>query len=447
MGTKFFPPGPRSIFFPLQLKAGLHSAPLAFIKRLTSTYGNTIYFKVPGAGSYYFFNEPEHIQQVLITKQKSFHKGDGFAPLKSVIGNGLLTSEGELHLRQRRMIQPTFHRQRIAGYADTISSIAERVVNTWQDGATLDMFSEMSYLTMLIVNKTLFSIELESEAKELGSTIGTLSTSHTYIIGPLGNLRMRLPLAYTKKILAARAYLEKTVYEMIAKRRVDGDQGDLLSMLIEAQDEENENEHMSDRQVRDEALTLFVAGNDTTTNALTWALYLLSQNPQVTHCLHDELDHVLGGRTPSYADIESLPYTRMVFSETLRLYPPAWIMLRASVENIEIGNYFVPKGSSVILSQWVTHHNEHYYPNPFKFDPERWTPQAIAARPKMSYFPFGGGARACIGEAFAWMEGILVIATIAQKWEFHLETGFPVELLAEITLRPKHGMRMILKRR
>lgn len=447
MAATSFPPGPKSIFFPLQLQAGLHRAPLAFIKRLTLAYGNTIYFKVPGAGSYYFFNEPEHIQQVLVTKQKSFQKGDGFTPLKAVIGDGLLTSEGELHLQQRRMIQPMFHRQRIAGYAETVSTIAERLIETWQDGATIDMFSEMNYLTMLIINKTLFAIDLESQAKELGNAINTLSTSHTYIIGPLGSLRMRLPLPYTKKILAARAYLESTVQAMIAKRRADGDQGDLLSMLIEAQDEEGENRSMSDQQVRDEALTLFVAGNDTTMNALTWAFYLLSQNPHVVHRLHDELDRVLGGRTPVYTDIESLPYTRMIFSEALRLYPPAWIMLRASVEDVEIGDYLVTKGSSVILSQWITHHNKNHYPIPFKFDPERWTPEAIAARPKMAYFPFGGGSRACIGEAFAWMEGILLIATIAQKWEMHLEPGFPVELLAEITLRPKHGMRMILKHR
>jgi cytochrome P450 len=300
---------------------------------------------------------------------------------------------------------------------------------------------------MLVVNKTLFAMDIESEARALGDAITTISTSYTYTIGPLGVLRMHLPLPHTKRILAARARLENTVQAMIAKRRAEGDQGDLLSMLVAAEDEQDDNHRMGDQQVRDEALTLFVAGNETTANALTWVFYLLSQHPDVAKKLYAELDRVLGDRSPSHADLESLAYTRMIFSEALRLYPPAWIMLRTPIEDVEISGYFVPKGSSVILCQWVTHHNERYYPDPFNFDPERWTPEKVAARPKMAYFPFGGGARACIGESFAWMEGVLLLATIAQKWELHLEPGFQVELLSELTLRPKHGMKMVLRQR
>ncbi len=440
------PPGPR-VFFPLYLMSRFRSAPLTFIRDMTSTYGNTVYLKVPGFGAYYLFNEPENIQEILVTHQRSFHKGRGFRRLKELMGNGLVTSEDELHLHQRRMIQPMFHRQRLAGYADAMVSITERHINGWVDGATLDIFAEMSYLTMLVVNKTLFAIDLESEAKELGNAITTLMTSYTYTIGIIGKLRMRLPLPYTKRILAAREYLESSIQAMIAKRHIEGDQGDLLSMLIAAQDEESENHQMSDKQVRDEAFTLFVAGNETTANALTWTFYLLSQNPEIAQQLQAELDRVLQGRSPNYTDIESLPYTRMVLSEALRLYPPAWIMLRKPIEDVEIGGYPVAKDSSVILCQWITHHNERYYPDPFKFDPGRWTPEAIASRPKMAYFPFGGGARACIGENFAWLEGILLLATIAQKWELRLEPNFPVELLPELTLRSKHGMRMILKQR
>jgi cytochrome P450 len=234
---------------------------------------------------------------------------------------------------------------------------------------------------------------------------------------------------------------------MIAERRNGGDRGDLLSMLIAAQDDQDGNRHMSDRQVRDEVLTMFLAGNETTATALTWTFYLLSQNPEALGQLQAELKRVLNGRNPAYTDVENLPYTRMVLSESMRMYPPAWIMTRTAIEDVEIGGYPVPKGASVILSQWVVHHNERYYPDPMKFDPERWTPDEIAARPKMTYFPFGGGARMCMGESFAWMEGILLLATIAQKWELCLEPGFPVELLPEITLRSRYGMRMQLSRK
>jgi len=446
MNKLLVPPGPNPLFS-LRLAARLRSSPLAFIRQMISIYGETLYFNVLGVGKYYFFNDPESIQQVLVTKQQSFHKGRGFQRLKELMGNGLVTSEDELHLRQRRMIQPMFHRQRLASYADAMVSIAKRRASEWQDGATLDIFAEMSYLTMLIVNKTLFGINLESEARELGDAITTVTTTYTYTVGLIGSIRMGLPLPKTKRILAAKTCLENTIVAMITKRRAEGDQGDLLSMLIAAQDEEDANYRMSDKQVRDEAFTLFVAGNETTANAMTWTFYLLSQNPEVAKKLCVELDSILQGHDPRYEDIESLPYTRMVLSEALRMYPPAWIMLRKPIEDVEIGGYLVPKNAQVLLCQWITHHNERFYPDPFKFDPERWTPEQIAARPKMAYFPFGGGARACMGENFAWMEGILLLATIAQQWEMRLEPGFPVEMLSELTLRAKHGMRMTLVRR
>jgi cytochrome P450 len=219
-------------------------------------------------------------------------------------------------------------------------------------------------------------------------------------------------------------------------------------MLVAARDTEDENRQMSDKQVRDEALTLFLAGNETTANALTWTFYLLSQHPEVAARLCEELDSILQGRDPNYTDLESLSYTRMVFSEAMRLYPPAWIMLRTPVEDVQISGYSVAKGSSVILCQWITQHNERYYPEPFRFNPERWVADDKASpRPKLAYFPFGAGARTCMGESFAWMEGVLVLATLAQKWDMRLEPGFNVELLPELTLRPKHGIRMILQRR
>jgi cytochrome P450 len=434
------------VLFPLRLLNNFRNAPIRFLTRMTSTYGDIVYFRA-ARRDIYLFNDPESIQQILVTHQNSFHKGLALQRTKNLLGEGLLTSEDELHLRQRRMIQPMFHRQRIAGYAGTMVSLAEYLAGDWQDGATLDVHAEMTHLTLLIVAKTLFDTDVESEAGEIGQVVTTLITNFTRTLGPLADLRLRLPLPATKRILAARERLEAGIEAMIAERRAGGDRGDLLSMLIAAQDEEDQQHRMSDKQVRDEVLTLFLAGHETTANALTWALYLLSQNPAAARQLHTELKQVLNGRSPTYEDVEALSYTRMVLSEAMRLYPPAWILTRTAMEDVEIGGYLIPKGSTVLSSQWVVHHNGRYYPEPLKFDPERWTPENAAARPKMAYFPFGGGTRVCIGESFAWMEGILLLATLAQKWEMHLEPGFPVELLPEITLRPKYGMRMQLKKR
>jgi cytochrome P450 len=445
------PPGPKALLPMTQLIA-FRKDPIPFLDRMTAKFGDSMYLKAANR-CIYFLNNPESVQDVLVTHQHSFRKGLALRRTMGVLGQSLLTSEGDVHLRQRRMIQPMFHRQRIAGYADIMVSLGEHVMSRsetrpyWQDGATLDMHAEMTRLTLLIVAKTLFDVDLESDADEIGQVVTTLVSSFLSTLGPLADLRLRLPLPSSKRILAARARLETTMQAMIAERRAGGDRGDLLSMLIAAQDDEDENRRMSDLQVRNEALTLFLAGHETTANALTWTFYLLSQNPEAARLLHEEVDRVLAGRNPTYADLECLPYTRMVLSESMRLYPPAWIVTREALEDVQVGGYVLPKGATVLLSQWVVHRDGHYYPDPLRFDPGRWTPDQVAARPKMSYFPFGAGSRVCIGEPFAWMEGTLLLATIAQKWDMRLEPGFPVELLAQITLRPKHGMRMTLKRR
>jgi cytochrome P450 len=414
--------------------------------RLTATYGDILYFKALGR-AFYLFNDPECIQQILVTRQRSFHKGPTLDRARELVGDGLLTSEDELHLRQRRMIQPMFHRQRIAGYADTMVSLAEHVMEGWQDGVTLNLYAEMTHLTLLIVTKTLFDTDMENDSDEIGHVIPTVIASFTGNLDPLAEIRMRLPLPSTRRLLDAKKRLYATIETMIAERRATGDRGDLLSMLIAAQDDQDENRRMSDKQVRDEALTLFLAGHETTASTLTFSLYLLSQNPEAARLLRDEIERVLAGRNPTYADLENLPYTRMVLSESIRLYPPAWAIARLAMEDVEIGGYPVPKNAILLFSPWIVHHNQHYYPEPLKFDPRRWTPENVAARPRMAYFPFGAGARVCMGEPFAWMEGTLLLATIAQKWEMRLDPGFPVELLAGITLKPKHGIRMQLTRR
>ena len=445
MAETGFPPGPRPLIG-FHILNDFNDRPLSFMEEMRATYGDVIYFKALGR-RLYLFNDPESVHQILVARQQSFHKGVVVQSIKEVIGEGLFSSEDNLHLRQRRMIQPMFHRQRIGTYADTMVRLAEQVTNGWQDGVTLDIHAEITRLTLLIVTKTLFDTDVESDADQLSQVVATLVTTFTRTIAPQAALLMRLPLPSTRRILDARKRLVASIDALIAQHRSAGDRGDLLSMLIAARDEEDEDRRMSDKQVRDEALTIFIAGHETTANALTWTLYLLSQNPTVASRLRNEIDNVLAGRYPIYADIESLPYARMVLSEAMRIYPPVWVITRLAVQDVEIGAYRVPKDSSVLLSPWMTHHDERYYPEPLKFDPDRWTPANAATRPKMAYFPFGGGARVCIGEPFAWMEGILLLAIIVQKWDMCLEPGFSVELLPEITLRPKYGMRMTLKRR
>lgn len=444
--TRFpLPPGPKLILG-LGLLAELQNDPITLISRLTASYGDTVYFEALGR-KFYLFNNPDCVQQILVARQHSFHKGPALDRVRELVGDGLLTSEDELHLRQRRMIQPMFHRQRIAGYADDMVSLTERVIARWQDGVTVDLYAEMTHISLLIISKTLFDTEMEGDSDEIGQVIRTVIASFITNLDPLADIRMRLPLPSTRRILNARKRLNTLIEQMIAERRANGGRGDLLSMLIAAQDDQDQHHYMSDQQVRDEALTLFLAGHETTASSITWSLYQLAQNPEPARLLRDELDNVLAGRKPTYADLENLRYTRMVLSEAIRLYPPAWAISRISLEDVKIGDYAVPKDAMLLFSPWIVHRDERYYPEPLKFDPERWTPENVASRPKMSFFPFGAGARICMGEPFAWMEATLLLATIAQQWELHLEPGFSVELFAGITLRPKHGMRMQLAHR
>ena len=268
------------------------------------------------------------------------------------------------------------------------------------------------------------------------------------ITNPFAALLSMLPLKSNRRFEQAKQKLDDLIYRIINERRASGeDRGDLLSMLLIAQDDEGGSGGMSDEQVRDEAMTIFLAGHETTANALTWTWYLLSQHPDIEAKLHAEIETVLQGRLPTFEDIPKLRYTEMVFAESMRLYPPAWTIGRNALEDVEIGGYKIPTGALVLTSQFIVHRDERWFPEPEKFDPERWTPEAKEKRPKFSYFPFGGGTRICIGEAFAWMEGALLIATLAQKWRMKLAPENKIELQPLITLRPKNGMKMIMEKR
>ena len=421
--------------------------PLGFIMDLAHNHGDVVHFLL-GSNHIYLVTNPEYIKNVLVTDNKNFIKSRGLQMAKRFLGEGLLTSEGEFHRRQRRLAQPAFHRQRINTYAEVMVGCGEQMRDRWQAGETLDIWKEMMRVTLAIVGKTLFDASVESEAKEIGEALSSVMKLFDRITMPFANLLNKLPLPSNFQFQKASQRLDATIYRIINERRASGeDRGDLLSMLLLAQDEEGDGTGMTDLQLRDEAMTIFLAGHETTANALTWTWYLLSEHADVRAKLEAEIDSVLEGRLPIADDARRLPYTEKVFAESMRLYPPAWTMGREALSDYRIGEYIAPAGSIIIMSPYVVHHNPLYYPEPFKFDPERWTPEAEAVRPKFAYFPFGGGPRVCIGEQFAWMEGVLLIATFAQKWRMHLAPDHPVEPKPMITLRPKYGMKMTLEPR
>ncbi len=419
--------------------------PLSFLQKLAKQYGDVATFRM-GGQHMYLVNHPDFIRDVLVTHNSNFIKGRALERAKRLLGQGLLTSEGDLHRRQRRLVQPAFHRQRIASYGTVMVEHASRLSNQWKDGATFDMSHEMTRLTLSIVAKTLFDAEVESEADEIGEAMTCIMQMFNLLMYPFAELLERLPLPQIRRYHRMRARLDATVYRFIEERRRSGeDRGDLLSMLLMAQDDEDGTGGMSDSQVRDEALTLFLAGHETTANALSWTWYLLSLHPKVEEKLHAELKSTLDGRLPTFEDIPRLPYTEMVVAESIRLYPPAWAIGRRALSDYRLGEYVVPANAIVLISPYVTHRDARYFPDPLRFDPERWTPEARESRHPYSYIPFGGGTRRCIGEGFAWTEGILILATLASRWRARLAEGSKVEPKALITLRPKFGIRMTIE--
>jgi cytochrome P450 len=449
-----YPPGPKtawqSVGSPGQLFA-FRRDPTGYLLRMAAEYGDVAHMRF-GPRHVYLISSPADIEKILVTEHRKFVKGTALQATRRVLGQGLLTSEGDFHLRQRRLIQPIFHRQRIAGYAGSMVQAAAALRARWTDGQVLDMHEAMMALTLSIVGKTLFGTDVEAKAAEIGQAVSGLMKTFFQINGPFGWWIETLDLPPVRRAREGQAKLYATMAQMIAEHRAAGDhgaasvRGDLLSMLLAARDEDG-GAQMSDEQVRDEAMTLFLAGHETTANALTWTWHLLSQNPAAEARLQAEVDQALGGRLPGVADLPRLPYTRQVLTESMRLYPPAWVITRLSTEPFEVGGYRLPAGAAVLASQWVVHHQARYFPEPFAFRPERWTPAFEAQLPKFAYFPFGGGPRLCIGEPFAWMEGVLLIATLAQQWQMRAGPNQRIALQPVITLRPRYGVEMRLERR
>ncbi len=389
----------------------------------------------------YVVNHPDLVWEVLATGAYDFVKGPTMQAAKRVLGESLLTTEGERHRRQRRLLQPIFHRERIDGYADSMSELADREADRWRPGEVLDLHREMARLTLAIVGRTLFDTDVEAaDAGEVASALTEVLAQFDRVFSPFLPITERLPLPSSRRFNAAKETFERTVGRMIEARRGGGATGDdLLSVLIRTQDG---GAAMTDAEVRDEAVTLFLAGHETTSNALTWTWYLLSRHPEVEARFHAELDEMLGDRLPAAEDVPRLRYTEMVLAESMRMFPPAWAIGRRVLADHDVGGSTIPAGSVLVVSPWLLHHDARWFPHPWRFDPGRFADEATASRPRHAYLPFGGGPRMCIGEGFARTEAVLVLATLGRRLRFEHVSGHEVELQPVITLRPRFGMRM-----
>jgi cytochrome P450 len=421
--------------------------PIPLFEHLHKTFGPIAHYRFMGT-TIVFVNQPEWINEILVNQAGSFIKERTLKRMKILLGEGLITSDDPIHMRQRRIAAPAFHRQRVAGYAGEIVASAAATRDSWHAGETIDIAAAMMKLSLRIIARTLFDTEVTPEVLSVADEVNTIMGLYNFLVAfPKLEAVLHWPIPGVVKFRKSRARLDAIVGTMIASRRALGAEGlagrgDLLSMLIAARDEAEDGSGMTDEQVRDEALTIFLAGYETVANALTWTWYLLSQNSEAAARMAAEVDEVLGQRDATLEDYPRLKYTEMVFAESMRLYPPAWAMGRRSTKAIELGDYRIPPGSHFFFSQYVMHRSEEFWDEPEAFRPERFTDEAKSGRPKFVYFPFGGGRRQCIGEGFAWMEGVLALATIAQKWRLNFVPTYPIETQAKITLRPKFPMMM-----
>jgi cytochrome P450 len=421
--------------------------PLAFLESCVHEHGDFVAVRFLNK-TIYVINGPEEIEYVLATNARNFRKTLGYRTpfMRRLFGQGLLTSEGDSWLRQRRLAQPAFHRDRIANHARTIAAFAQRMLGNWKAGETRDIQGEMMRLTTEVVTKTLFNSAVPKEINELGEASQVVMERFTKQWSWYRLLLNLMPSVTGRRFEEVMRRLDAFIYGVIDERRASGrDEGDLLSMLLAAQDEDGS--RMTDRQLRDELTTLMVAGLDTTALALSWGFYLLSQNPPARQTLEAELDRVLGGRLPEFQDLPQLPYTEMVVKETMRLYPSAWVIGREALQDCEVGGHRIKAGTSLLMSQWLKHRDPRHFNNAETFAPERWSEEGIKRLPKFAYFPFGGGPRICIGNSFAMMEAMLVLATVSQQFRLTASPGYTVKPWPAITLQPGGGISLKIEPR
>jgi cytochrome P450 len=440
-----FPPGFQRNLLWFALRRFRPANPILLFQHLADEYGDIAHYKI-GWNHILFLNHPDYIREVLVVQNDNFIKERTVQRSKMLLGEGMITAEGSQHRVQRQVAQPAFHRQRIPEYASTIVQESVRMRESWRDGEQRNIAIDMMRLTLDVVAKTLFATDLGDEVHELVDAINRIMGLYNFLIMlPAAEWLVHMRPPGLAAFVRARRRIDAVVYRMIeAHRRQHSDSGSLLDLMLAAS---SDCTAASEQSLRDQVITIFLAGYETVANALSWTWYLLSQNPECEHRFHNEIDRELEGRQARYEDVSRLRYVEMVLAESLRLFPPAWAMGRYARNDFRLGKFVLPAKTTVLMSQFITHRDPRFFPDPLRFDPERFTPEAKATRAKFSYFPFGAGARQCIGESFAWMEGVLLLASLGQKWRLKLVPGHPVEPEPLITLRPKYGMQMQLEAR
>jgi cytochrome P450 len=424
--------------------------PLPFITRSARDHGDLVHLQA--AGRHIFqANHPDLIQELLLTDARHHHRGVVMQKAQLVLGQGLLSSEDPHHMRQRRLAQPAFHRDRIAAYGSVIGEYTREMLQQWRSGTVRDMHDDMQLLSLRIVSKTMFDLDMEADSRSIGHSIEAFMAFLPLAFLPASELLYRLPLPMMNRIRRSRQELDTLIYGLIAERRAAGvDRGDLLSMLMQSRDTEEGTGGMTDEQVRDECVTALLAGNETTANGLSFALWLMAQHPEAQQRLHQEACEALGDRSATASDYAALPFAHACFAEAMRLYPPVWTIARTASEAYEWRGFQVPRGSILLAPQWVLHRDPRFYPDAENFRPERFLPGPEKdARPRFAYFPFAAGSRQCIGEGLAWMEGVLILAAIARDWQLAPLAGGTTDLRLDpkVTLRPKDGVKLQLTQR
>jgi cytochrome P450 len=439
------PPGPRGNFL-LGSAVELGRSSMKFLTQCARQYGDIVYLRFFGT-PLCLLTHPSDIEYVLVKNPSNFVKSRDYRALKSVLGNGLLTNEGPPWQKQRKLVQPTFRHENTDRYADVMVLATTRMLDTWRDGETRDIHQQLMALTLGIVAEALFGSDVSGHAGGVEQALAVLMNQFDGMAGLAFLLPEKLPLPSTLKFKRSVAQLDKIIYAIIHERRsARGPSNDLLEMLLRSQDEQGS--QMSDEQLRDEVMTLFLAGHETTANALAWTWYLLAQHPEIEARLFQEIGDVLHGKVPTAIDVMRLTYTEMVVKESMRLYPPAWAVGRQAIGEFEMGGYKFPAGTNIAILQWSTQRDARFFPEPEKFDPGRWSAEFLKrhALPRFAYFPFGGGPRVCVGAGFAMMEAILLLATMAQRYRMKLAAKWKVKLLPSVTLRPRNGIQMVLER-
>ena len=444
MTTRLQPPGPRGHFLLGNLPE-FGTDVLGFFTSAARTHGDIAYMRLAGRPAYLLTN-PAHIEQVLVTQHQNFIKHSFFwRHVGAVFGNGLLTSEGSFWLRQRRLAQPAFHRDRIAAYGEVMIAYTERMLDEWTAGETREVHDDLMHLTLLIVCKVLFDADVAGDVRAVGEALDLALKEVAARFRRPFRIPDALPIPGNIRYRRAVRALDDVVYRIIADHQTHGSRGDLLDMLMQARDEEGA--PMSDRQLRDEAITIMLAGHETTALALSWTLALLSANPAADAELRRELEEIVGDRPPTVADVPRLRYTEMVVMEGMRLYPPAYALGREAIAECEIGGYRIPAGGTLFMSPWVMHRDPRFFEDPLEFRPARWADGLAARLPRFAYFPFGGGPRICIGNRFAMMEAVLLLACIARRFRLVMDPACRLVPFPSITLRAAHGVRMQVQAR